>query len=93
MRKVVRGDETSSSYARKIQPMPKLGPWVPEAWKAELGADWAQVWHTWRHIRDLACELRLQRGFAALRHAGEIEGLEPLARVFSHIVRSLDFPG
>ena len=28
VRKVVRGDETSSSYARKIQPMPKLGPWV-----------------------------------------------------------------
>ena len=29
VRKVVRGDETSFSYARKIQPMPKLGPWVP----------------------------------------------------------------
>ena len=22
---------------------------VPEAWKAELGPDWAQVWHIWRH--------------------------------------------
>ena len=31
VRKVVRGDETSFSYARKIQPMPKLGPWVPNA--------------------------------------------------------------
>ena len=30
VRKVVRGDETSFSYARKIQPMPKLGPWVSE---------------------------------------------------------------
>ena len=30
VRKVVRGDETSYSYARKIQPMPKLGPWVDE---------------------------------------------------------------
>ena len=30
VRKVVRGDETSFSYARKIQPMPKLGPWVAE---------------------------------------------------------------
>ena len=30
VRKVVRGDETSFSYARKIQPMPKLGPWVEE---------------------------------------------------------------
>ena len=30
VRKVVRGDETSYSYERKIQPMPKLGPWVGE---------------------------------------------------------------
>ena len=30
VRKVVRGDETSYSYERKIQPMPKLGPWVEE---------------------------------------------------------------
>ena len=30
IRKVVRGDETSHTYARKIQPMPKLGPWVEE---------------------------------------------------------------
>ena len=30
IRKVVRGDATSHTYARKIQPMPKLGPWVEE---------------------------------------------------------------
>ena len=30
VRKVVRGDETSYSYERKIQPMPKLGPVVDE---------------------------------------------------------------
>ena len=30
VRKVLRGDETSSSYERAIQPMPKLGPWVDE---------------------------------------------------------------
>ena len=30
VRKVVRGDETSYGYERKIQPMPKLGPWVDE---------------------------------------------------------------
>ena len=30
IRKVVRGDATSHTYARKIQPMPKLGPWVGE---------------------------------------------------------------
>ena len=28
IRKVVRGDATSHTYERKIQPMPKLGPWV-----------------------------------------------------------------
>ena len=30
VRKVIRGDETSFGYERKIQPMPKLGPWVGE---------------------------------------------------------------
>ena len=30
------------------------GERLPEAWKAELGPDWAQVWHTWRHTRWLA---------------------------------------
>ena len=30
IRKVVRGDATSHTYERKIQPMPKLGPWVAE---------------------------------------------------------------
>ena len=30
-------------------------------------------------MRDLACELRLQRGLAALRHTGEVEGREPFA--------------
>ena len=29
-RRGVRGDETSFIYERKIQPMPKLGPWVEE---------------------------------------------------------------
>ena len=30
VREVVRSDETSFDYERKIQPMPKLGPWVGE---------------------------------------------------------------
>ena len=30
VRKVIPGDETSFGYERKIQPMPKLGPWVGE---------------------------------------------------------------
>ena len=40
VRKVVRGDETSSSYARKIQPMPKLGPWVRGEGEAGRGRSW-----------------------------------------------------
>ena len=29
---------------------------MPEAWKTELGLDWAQVWHTWRHtLGNLTC--------------------------------------
>ena len=27
---MVRGDATSHTYERKIQPLPKLGPWVDE---------------------------------------------------------------
>ena len=30
IRKVVRGDATSHTYERTIQPLPKLGPWVDE---------------------------------------------------------------
>ena len=30
VRKVVRSDETSFGYERRVQPMPKLGPWVKE---------------------------------------------------------------
>ena len=30
VRKVVRSGETSFLYERKVQPLPKLGPWVEE---------------------------------------------------------------
>ena len=30
VRKAVRSDETSAVYARKVQPRPKLGPWIGE---------------------------------------------------------------
>ena len=30
VRKVVRSDETSAVYERKVQPRPKLGPWIAE---------------------------------------------------------------
>ena len=32
------------------------GERLPEEWKDELGSDWAQVWHTWRHtLGNLTC--------------------------------------
>ena len=37
------------------------GERLPEAWKAELGPDWAQVWHTWRHTLQAAWALHPER--------------------------------
>ena len=43
-----------SSYT--VEHIMPQGEHLPEAWKAELGPDWAQVWHTWRHtLGNLTC--------------------------------------
>ena len=43
----------SSCTVEHIMPQ---GERLPEAWKEELGPDWAQVWHTWRHtLGNLTC--------------------------------------
>ena len=43
-----------SSYT--VEHIMPQGERLPEAWKAELGPDWAQVWHTWRHtLGNLTC--------------------------------------
>ena len=55
VRKVVRGDETSFSYARKIQPMPKLGPWVTKSRRVS----WSAV-RPWRPER-ISASRRLTR--------------------------------
>ena len=50
------------------------GERLPEAWKAELGPDWAQVWHTWRHIRALRSGVG-QAGRHRARATGPYVGL------------------
>ena len=41
--------ETVPLEAFTVDHIMPQGERLPEAWKAELGPDWAQVWHTWRH--------------------------------------------
>ena len=63
VRKVVRGDETSFSYERKIQPMPKLGPWVEEL-DRQLEANEK------KQRRDRLSLLRIHEALASLARAG-----------------------
>ena len=63
VRKVVRGDETSSSYERKIQPMPKLGPWVAEL-ERQLEANEKKA------LKDRLSLLRVHEGLASLGYEG-----------------------
>ena len=45
--------QLSSYTVEHIMPQ---GERLPEAWKAELGPDWALVWHAWRHtLGNLTC--------------------------------------
>ena len=55
VRKVVRSDETSFSYARAIQPMPKLGPWVEGNWRV--------VWRPTRRSSEKGVEALLRHCF------------------------------
>ena len=63
VRKVVRGDETSFSYARKIQPMPKLGPWVEEL-ERQLEAN------AKKERKDRLSLLRIHEDLASLGYEG-----------------------
>ena len=65
VRKVVRGDETSYSYERKIQPLPKLGPWVGEL-ERRLEANEKKP------RRDRLSLLRIHEDLAALGYGGGI---------------------
>ena len=68
VRKVVRGDETSYGYERKIQPMPKLGPWVDEL-ERQLEANEKKA------RRDRLSLLRIHEDLASLGYEGGSRGL------------------
>ena len=75
VRKVVRGDETSYSYARKIQPMPKLGPWVDEL-ERQLEANEKKP------RRDRLSLLRIHEDLAALGYGGGYDAVRRYARTW-----------
>ena len=75
VRKVLRGDETSSSYERAIQPMPKLGPWVDEL-ERQLEANEK------KKRRDRLSLLRLHEGLAALGYEGGYDAVRRYAKAW-----------
>ena len=75
VRKVVRGDETSYSYPRKIQPMPKLGPWVDEL-ERQLEANEKKA------RRDRLSLLRIHEDLASLGYGGGYDAVRRYARVW-----------
>ena len=75
VRKVVRSDETSYSYERKIQPMPKLGPWVDEL-ERQLEANEKKA------RRDRLSLLRIHEDLASLGYEGGYDAVRRYARVW-----------
>ena len=72
VRKVARGDETSFSYERKIQPMPKLGPWVEEL-ERQLDANEK------KERRDRLSLLRVHEDLASLGYGGGYDAVRRYA--------------
>ena len=75
VRKVVRGDETSFSYERKIQPMPKLGPWVEEL-ERQLEANEK------KGRKDRLSLLRIHEDLASLGYEGGYDAVRRYARAW-----------
>ena len=75
VRKVVRGDETSFSYERKIQPMPKLGPWVEEL-ERQLKANEKKA------RKDRLSLLRIHEDLASLGYEGGYDAVRRYARAW-----------
>ena len=73
--KVVRGDETSFSYERKIQPMPKLGPWVEEL-ERQLKANEKKA------RKDRLSLLRIHEDLGALGYGGGYDAVRRYARAW-----------
>ena len=75
IRKVVRGDATSHTYERTIQPMPKLGPWVEEL-ERQLEANER------KQRRYRLSLLRIYEDLAALGYAGGYDAVRRYARAW-----------
>ena len=75
IRKVVRSDATSHTYERKIQPMPKLGPWVEEL-ERQLEANEK------RKRRDRLSLLRIHEDLAALGYKGGYDAVRRYAKAW-----------
>ena len=75
VRKVVRGDETSHTYERKIQPMPKLGPWVEEL-ESQLKANEKKA------RKDRLSLLRIHEDLGALGYGGGYDAVRRYARAW-----------
>ena len=75
IRKVVRGDATSHTYARKIQPMPKLGLWVEEL-ERQLKANEKKA------RKDRLSLLRIHEDLVSLGYKGGYDAVRRYARAW-----------
>ena len=75
VRKVVRGDETSSNYERNIQPMPMLGPWVEEL-ECQLEANKR------RARKDRLSLLQIHEDLASLGYEGGYDAVRRYAKAW-----------
>ena len=75
VRKVVRGDATSHTYERKIQPMPKLGPWVEEL-ERQLKANEKKA------RKDRLSLLRIHEDLVSLGYKGGYDAVRRYARAW-----------
>ena len=82
VRKVVRSGETSFSYERRVQPMPKLGPWVDEL-ERRLEANEGEA------RRDRLSLLRIYEELASLGYGGGYDAVRRYAKAWRRRRRSL----
>ena len=75
IRKVVRGDATSHTYERTIQPLPKLGPWVDEL-ERQLEANERTP------RRERLSLLRIHEDLAALGYEGGYDAVRRYAKAW-----------
>ena len=82
VRKVVRSGETSFSYERKVQPMPKLGPWIEEL-ERRLEANEEKA------RRDRLSMVRIYEDIASLGYGGGYDAVRRYAKAWRRRQRSV----